>query len=168
MGVVKEKPKNHSKLYTDEDVDYILENLGYMSFKEIGKRLGRRPENIEVKLTNMGIDIKAVLGYLSANQLAQIIGVDGKVVTKWINTKGLPAKRKYIRVGTQKSSQKVKPSYLIDINMFWGWAEKNKNLLNLRKMDPREYMPRWASALRFEQLRESQLPPLRYNFSVGA
>ncbi|MBE3038015.1 MAG: hypothetical protein IMZ62_04285 [Chloroflexi bacterium] len=71
--------------WTTEEDAYVFENRGCLALAEIGARLGRSANAVKVR----GYRIQAATprrtpGYVSGNQIAQILGVDSHIPPAWI------------------------------------------------------------------------------------
>ncbi|WJV32152.1 hypothetical protein QTG56_22540 (plasmid) [Rossellomorea sp. AcN35-11] len=137
-------PKTHK----NKAMDKVIDALEHKSLDQVAKKFGMTQGSIRSKLARQGMGIRGATGYISASQLANILGVDIWVPIRWINNKGMPAKRRSL----VKDSNQPK-SYLIDINEFWIWAKKNTSFIDLTKMSASEYIPDWAYELKKEQMR---------------
>jgi len=64
---------------------------------------------------------------LTASQLADVLGVNSKVVSCWIKKYGLKCTRKITRTKFRFC--------LVEIDDFWNWAEKNQERFNSARME---------------------------------
>lgn len=117
-----------TKFWTDKEVAYLEENLGKVSLKHISKKLKRTESAIKEKCTRLGLtSALSNSGLLNTGDIAKVLGIDRKTVWNFIQYKGLPAKKKVVlRKGEY---------WRIDIDDFWKWLEKNKDLVDLSKME---------------------------------
>ncbi len=116
------------KRWTQEEIEYLESRWGELSVPGIAQRLGRSVEAVLIKANRLGLG-----GHLSGgtkitlSRLCKALGKAGyyhSATTRWISL-GLPVSyRKTVR-GRH---------IMIDIDDFWEWAEKNKDVVNLSLM----------------------------------
>lgn len=122
------------RTWTDEEITYLEDNVGVTRVSYIAKKLGRTTCSIELKMKRLGIsETKTAAGLITANQLGKILKVDTHAVTWWIKEKGLKSTKR-----TPRNKQKM---WMIEIDNFWKRAERNKDLINFYKIEPRILCP---------------------------
>lgn len=122
------------RYWTTEEEDFLKEKVGTLSIPILAKRLGRSVNAIEVRMRKLGIEnTKFLSGKLTANELANALQVDSHAIYLWIRNHGLKA--------VYKATRYTAKFYLIDVNEFWKWAEKNKEKLNFTKIDHLVLLP---------------------------
>ena len=118
------------KLWSKEEVDYLMDNWGTISIKAIAKKLGRSEAAILVKKNKLKLGRFDESGsYITWNQLLVALGFERNgsyKTTSWIENRNFPVKNKKVL------NDRVKIVYLDD---FWKWAEKNKNFINFSKFE---------------------------------
>lgn len=135
--------------WTQEEMDFIEQHVGKMAIPTLAKRLAeecgnvRTPTAVHVKLKKMGItNIRRETGRMTANELATLIGTDIKVVIRWI--------RKGLLKSVRRAACFKTKNYLISVENFWEFAEKNKDQVNFYKIKPNIIIPEpeWVEAER--------------------
>ena len=100
----------------------------YRLFDAAGYR--RTHTAISLKRKRLNLEIRDPERY-SATQLAGLLGVSGKAVTRWIEAEGLPAERR----GTKRTPQQGGDMWWIDRRRLRGWIGAHAQLVDLRKVD---------------------------------
>ena len=131
------------KAWTKEEIKFLEEKYGILSFQAIGRKLGRTPEAIQIKAKRMKLGgIFNASEYLTANELARSLNADNKTIIRWIEKYGLEATFK--KIGLKGCFWRIKP------NNFWKWAKDHQDMIKWSKMDinilGRE--PKWVSVAR--------------------
>lgn len=122
------------KRWTEDELEYLEEKVGKIKLSAIAKTLDRSLNAVELKAKRLGLSgTKYESGKLTANELAQALNVDLKVVTRWVAKKGLKAAKRATR-------EKAK-FILIDVQNFWKWAKDNKDKINFSKIEPYQLLP---------------------------
>lgn len=120
--------------WTDEDVAYLKDRIGSLSFDKIATKLGKTPLAVIRKAEKLGIsNTKFASGLMTMHELASCLCVSDRVVKRLIVKNGLPAERKNFRSNySAKDGKKISKRlfYYIDVKQFWKWAENNKDLIN--------------------------------------
>lgn len=116
-----------AKPYTQEEMDYIEDKFGTLSYKAIAKHLGRSENAIFLKAQRMGLGnpTMSMADKLTIVSLAQAINKEYTEVVNW-EKYGLPVKKKRFR------NKAVK---VIAIKDFWNWAYENMNMLDFTKIE---------------------------------
>ena len=112
------------KKWTQEELDFLEEKWGVLSKKLIAKKLNRSLNSVIVKAVRLGLG-----GYINArdeitlNLLINTLGYknSNSGVSKKFENHNIPIKKMKI------IDKSVK---MVNINEFWKWAEKNKEILN--------------------------------------
>lgn len=131
------------KAWTKDEIKFLEEKYGILSFKTIGKRLGRTPEAIQVKAKRMKLGgIFNTSEYLTASELARSLNVDNKAIIRWIEKHELEAT--FRKIGLKGYFWRIKP------NNFWKWAKDHQDMIKWSKMDINILgkEPKWVSAAR--------------------
>ena len=113
------------KRWTEEDLEFLMNNFGRISLQSISEKLNRSKIAIQGKAHRLGLILLEANGQLTAAQLAEAIGADRKTVVAWIKNKGLKACK---RVIGDKASY-----WRINIEDFWKFALLNKEIIDFRK-----------------------------------
>lgn len=123
--------ENHQKKWTKEQTQTLLENIGSTSISYVATRTGKTFNAVIRKLERLGkSDLTYYSGRFRTYEFAEIIGVDPSTILSWIKEKGLPSKQFH-----KKGKRDVKRRHhYIDVDEFWEWAEKNKNLIHFKKI----------------------------------
>lgn len=179
LGIAKSTLYNYCKKYgiensrywTDEEVHYLEMNFGKYPIKTLAKRLKRTESAIRGKCDKLGLTSAfANTGYVNTNDVAKAIGIDRKTVSDWIRFKGLPAKKRVVL--------KERMIWHIDIKDLWTWLEKNKDWINLSKLEKNIFGPEpsWVNEKRKEDIKnkrrhglnwsEFELDYLRANYRI--
>lgn len=132
LGLVA--PRFREAPWSEAEVD-ILEQHAHRSLpviRRILERAGyRRTETaISVKRKRVGASQVDPNQY-SAHALSQLMGVDGKTVTRWIEKCGLPAKRR----GTERTAEQGGDMWSISRRSLRTWIAENAAHVDLRKVD---------------------------------
>ncbi|MFD2442490.1 helix-turn-helix domain-containing protein [Bacillus sp. CGMCC 1.16607] len=130
----------------NKDVQFILENLGKYSIETLAKKTGRSIQSIIILLKRITgtSNTKASTGMVTAGELAKIIGVDRNTVLGWMNRHGLPFTRRITRI--------KKRFTFVEINLFWQWAEKNRDKIDFSRIEKNSLPPEplWVAKERLE------------------
>lgn len=145
----------HTDGWSDEDVNILLEGVGVLSFDAIAGKVGKTPEAVESKLDKLGAaNTKIASGLVTMHELAIFLCVDDKKVKRMIEKHGLPHYRKNFRKyeRNERRHKKKRLFYYINVEEFWKWAEKNKDLINWHQVpeDALPPEPLWVNPRRTE------------------
>lgn len=117
------------KNWTPEEVAYLEESWGMTSIPTIANKLGRSVEAVTLKAYRLGLGRHIHSGTrITLVQLCKALGNKNfynNARTRWIPL-GLPVR--YQRVIDSKFA-------MIDIDDFWEWAEKNKDIIDFSHME---------------------------------
>jgi hypothetical protein len=131
------------RTWTKEDEEYLQDNWGSVSIAGIAKYLGRSLNAVKLKAQKSGLsDARMNFDGITLNQLALALDKTFTSVKSWIETYGMPVKKKLFC--------KEARVMVIGYSDFWKWAEQHKEVINLAKME--ENMigpePKWAKVKR--------------------
>lgn len=166
LGIGKTTLYNYCKKYgietrnrwTDEEVYYLEMNFGKYPLEKLAKKLNKTETAIRGKCGRLGLTgAFANTGYINTNDVAKAIGVDRKTVSDWIRFKGLPAKKKVFL--------KKRMNWHIDVKDLWVWLEKNKDWINLSKLEKNILGPEpsWVDEKRREDINKKIRKHLRWS-----
>lgn len=131
------------KRWTESEIDYLKENVGYRRIADIAETLNRTETAVMLKFKRLGIGkTKNVAGRVTCGELASLFSVDRKTVNLWVVNHGLPANRKV-------TSLKMRYN-LISPEEFWEWAYDHRGRINFQKLEKNALPPEpdWVSAER--------------------
>lgn len=118
------------KRWTKEEEDYLEESWGEKSIPTLAKNLNRTVGAVTVKKNRMGLGAH-LMGdeRISANSLV-------KTVFSTSNSRGHSDLKIWARNGLKIYKHRINQGSfkMVDIDEFWTWAEKHKNLLDLSNM----------------------------------
>lgn len=144
------KNSRKSKHYSQEEIDYITENMGLCSVAFMARKLGRTPSGIiGFAFRHFGTSKGTSLqGLYTTPEIADALGVSRSTVRSWITNKGLPAidKRRISRQNNQITRKNLN-AYGIDIEEFFEWLKEHKDSVyidfNKVNLDKFIYVPDW-------------------------
>lgn len=141
------------KVWTKDELNYLVDKYGYMSIKSIAKNLNRTQSAIRNKVARLKLGSFLENGdYITFNQLLITLGYSisggGYMKKSWINDRGLPVFNKKV----ENNSFRV-----IRIDDFWIWAEKNKSFLDFSRFEPLTLgaEPKWVKKKRQYDIRKN-------------
>ena len=108
--------------WTEKEENYMIKYYLRQPVKKTAESLGRSEYSVKRKASKMGLN--HYTEYLSAKVIAKSFNSDVDVVIRWIEKFNLPARK--VICDNQKR-------YLIDPDVFWEWAFKNKSKINWSK-----------------------------------
>jgi hypothetical protein len=120
----------HNK-YKKSELEYLTKFWGRKSLTEISDELGRSKCGIHQKAKRL--KLRGILNsdeYLSAHQIAQIMGKQSNTIMRWVKVKGLKGKYKIMMNGTKKGVWRIKHTDLIN------WLKLNQDKFDSRKIIP--------------------------------
>ena len=113
------------KNWTKQEEEYLADNWGTLSVATIAKNLGRSENAIVVRKGRLGLGAFLDNGdYVTWNQLLETIGhghADGYKMKSWVKNRNFPVHTRRVN----KNSFKI-----VYLHEWWGWAEKNRDLLD--------------------------------------
>ncbi|WP_442637672.1 DNA-binding protein [Rossellomorea marisflavi] len=131
------------KRWTDSEIDYLKENVGYRRVADIAQTLNRTETAVMLKFKRLGIGkTKNVAGRVTCGELASLFSIDRNTVKSWVNKHGLPANRKV-------TSLKMRYN-LISPEEFWEWAYHNRERMDFQKLEKNALPPEpeWVASER--------------------
>lgn len=108
------------KEWTTAETEYLLDRYCNQPVKKTAAVLGRSTASVKHKAQKLGLNIY-VNEFIYARTLARCFNQDIRVVFRWIEKLGLPARKRRV-ANTLR--------YLIDVENFWKWAETHKEDIN--------------------------------------
>lgn len=136
-----ENPERPERLkrWTEEEIDYLKENVGYRRIKDIAETLGRTETAVTLKIKRLKLGkTRSLSDKITSGELANILQVDRNTVRGWINYHGLPA--------SKKVTSHTRKYILISPESFWKWAESHRERIDFQKLErnalPPE--PKWV------------------------
>lgn len=86
-----------NRIWTQEEVDFLYDNLGVLSYKAIGKKLNRTSEAVRSKCQKLKLGgITLYSEFLTTAELGRAIGRDKSTIVRYIKNNGLPARKKIL------------------------------------------------------------------------
>lgn len=126
------------KTWTQEEDNYLLDELGNITISLMAKRLGRSKGSVENRLWYLGCTgIASSTGSFRVYEFAEILGIDPSTVRRWIKEEGLPAKQFY-KNGNKDTKGR---HYYIFPDEFWRWAKKHQDLVHFKKLQRGVLLP---------------------------
>lgn len=120
--------ENRGKNWTIEEEMFLEEKFGILSYEKIAEKLGRPVGGISKKAIKLGLGNPLdCSGFLTANKLAEILGMDAKCIARWVKEYGL--------VGSKRNISHKRRNWQISINNFFIWAEKNQDKFNAFRIE---------------------------------
>jgi transposase len=114
--------------WTQEEIEFISENWGLKSVPEIAKTINRTPLAVQQKAQELCLGpTKEATEYMTASQVAKIMGVGINTVKRWIKMHGLKARRKVVFM-----KQKI---YIISLPKLLVWLKENQDKWDSRKVE---------------------------------
>lgn len=152
---MSKKRENHKRLWTQEDVEYLLDNYGgNVSLKTLAKRL-KRSENAIVskyrKLTDSESLLLATYDF-TTSLLLEGMGVTQSTINKWVEVKVLP----YTTITkSYRSPRKYNQT------AFFKWVRENKEMIDFKKCTEGVLLPepKWF----VEEIRKAKLDVTKRN-----
>jgi hypothetical protein len=115
--------------WTKEEDLYLEEKWGIASVPAIANKLGRTIYAVTNRVSRLGLSSYLESGsYITLNTLFKELGI-GQSYTGY--------KKKWLAAGCPIKNKKIKTSNfrVIEIDAFWKWAEKNKQLVNFKDLE---------------------------------
>ena len=125
--------------WTEDEEIFLFENVGKLTFLNIGIELGRSKSSVASKAKLLGVKIVDNQGFLDGETFCRAIGISRSTFEYWRKAHNFPAKKtkdfKYLA---------------IDLDKFWKWARKNKKIVNWTKFEVGVLgvEPRWVREVR--------------------
>ncbi|OLO26151.1 hypothetical protein BTR23_24150 [Alkalihalophilus pseudofirmus] len=122
------------KNWTNEEVNFLLENAGTFKLSTIAYKLNRSEHATLCKMKRLGIsNTKEQTGLLTTTELELLLRVDRSTIRRWIIEHGLKCLKK-----TTRSNKKF---YLIHPSDFWDWAYENRERVDFSKIEYQSIVP---------------------------
>ena len=118
------------RTWTDEEIEYLKEAWGNIRIEIIRRKLNKRTITaIRLKAKRLGLGGAKANGYkyITAGQVAKILGEDRKTIWKWIQKGKIKAKLQTIS-GEQKW-------WCIDFEYFIKWLQENQQMYDATKIE---------------------------------
>jgi len=137
------------KKWTKQDIEYLVDNWGYVSIGTIASNLNRSISAINIKKNKLKLGAFLNSGeYITFNQLSIALGrntISNYTMISWVKNRNFPVKTKYV------NRCKFRIVYLSD---FWKWAEKNRTFIDFAKVEKNILgkEPDWAKEQRTTDL----------------
>ena len=141
-----------SKRWTQREEEYLLKKYSRQPTEVTAMRLNRSVNSVRSKAQRMGV------GFFNedifATTIAKCFHTHLRVVSLWISKYDLPYK---------KANENVGQKYIIDVDDFWKWADKHRNLINWSKYETKSLLPEpdWVEG----EIRAYKTPNTRKKFS---
>ena len=125
--------------WTEDEEIFLFENVGKLTFLNIGIELGRSENSVASKANLLGVKIVDNQGFLDGETFCETIGISRSTFEYWRKAHNFPAKK-----------QKDFKYLAIDLDKFWNWAKKNKKIINWTKFETGALgvEPRWVREVR--------------------
>lgn len=136
MSLVKENYQTKSKYrkWTKNEEEKLASIYGTKSIYSIARILHRNPSGVLNKIKRMKLSSSnEYQGLINVTQFSKILNVHTSTINVWIKNREFPNTR---RVTTFKHSY-----ILIDVDEFWEWAERNKDVVDFSKIQPQILLP---------------------------
>ncbi len=123
---------SRNRVWTSEEEEFLSENWGRVSVDSLCKQLNRSRNAINVRVQRLHLPPFLESGeYVTFNQLLLALGYSvsssSYKLKSWWRDRGFPMRRQ------RRGSSVVR---VVNLDEFWEWAEKNRNFLDLSKMEP--------------------------------
>jgi hypothetical protein len=120
--------------WTDEEIEYVKENIGTVKVATIARKLNRTYTSVELKMKRLGLsNTKSFTGQLTKCELALHLKVDPKSIKLWIEHHGLKC--------TKRVTRNTKMFHFINPEDFWNWAYQNKERIDFSKIERQTILP---------------------------
>lgn len=141
-----------NRTWSEDELSFIQDKWGTVSIPGIAESLGRTVDAVKVKAVKMGLGRHLHSGSeITLNALFNALG-KGKsyswLSNRWVRC-GLPIKYK------KSLNRKYR---VIDIDKFWKWAEKNKDIIDFSKFEKGMLgaEPEWVSVKRAADIKAAK------------
>jgi hypothetical protein len=122
------------KNWSASEIEYVKQHVGIFKIQTIADKLGRSEQSVLNKMKKLGLsNTKNQTGYLTTNELSDILKVDRTVIRGWMKRHGLT----YIK----RATRTTKKFYLIHPKDFWEWAEKHQEKIDFSKIEANSIVP---------------------------
>lgn len=129
--------------WTPEMDDFLYEHANSKKYSWIAKQLGKTITAVDKRIQSLGIEDKhGMSGTFTANQVAQVLGKDSKVVLTWIRERGLKAERRsHLTSKIQDQESRKYQRYFIEPEAVWKWVSKNRQAIDFTKVQRGVLLP---------------------------
>ncbi|WP_209124905.1 helix-turn-helix domain-containing protein [Alkalihalobacillus sp. BA299] len=122
------------KNWTEEEIYFLLENVGTIKLTTIAQKLNRSEHSILCKMKRLGIsNTKEQTGLLTTCELEDLLQVDRSTIRRWITEHGLKS--------IKKTTRSKKKFHLINTSDFWSWAYQNREKVDFSKIEYQSIVP---------------------------
>jgi hypothetical protein len=120
--------------WTDQEIEYVKENLGSVKITTIAHNLERTPTSVELKIKRLGLsNTKSSTGQLTVHELAKLLKIEPNSVKLWVTKHGLKC--------TKKVTRNTKAFHFIKPEDFWNWSYQNKERVDFSKIERHTILP---------------------------
>ncbi|NSL52719.1 MerR family transcriptional regulator [Calidifontibacillus erzurumensis] len=120
--------------WSQEELNYLKENVGIYKIATIAKKLNRSYESINQKINRLGLaNTKIHTGFITLGELARYLKIDRNTVKCWVRKYGLPCIKRVTR--------KSKVFYFVNPSEFWKWAEVHKDKVKFSDIEKNTIIP---------------------------
>lgn len=142
----------HGRIWTPEEIEYLQEKWGCASVKRIAEQLQRTECAVLLKASRLKLGAHLENGeYVIFHQLLLTLGKSSGYTyyTDMLVRKGLKIRKHKVRNHSYR---------VVDLDDFWAFAEKNKELFDFSKFEKNSLgaEPEWVSAKRNEDIKKSR------------
>lgn len=125
------KTKNSGRHWTEEDIDYVLNNYANTNLEKMAKHLGRTETAIQRKIEKLiGSRRRSYCeGFFSTQEMGEILGVSKSTVARWIKEHGFPAT--VVQKKNAEGNKNNQYIYLINPDNVWKWVKNNRDKMNV-------------------------------------
>ena len=140
------------KKWTDEDKEFLKENLGRLKIEKICAKLNRSEKAVRDRMYREGINSMQI--FINFNMLSKACSVDGKTPYRWTKH-GLKYKRRKILNRYYNT---------VSVDSFWEWAKDNKHKLNFAKIERGVLLPEpeWLDEAVKESMKNKKRNPKKW------
>ena len=134
-----------NKTWTQEEINYLVENWGTVNVKSIAKKLGRTENAVLIKKCKLRLGPFCESGdYVAVNQLSHVVtgsNWNSYRMISWVKNRGFPLRYQKIRNNSMK---------VVRLDEWWSWAEKNQEFLDFSKFEKNSLgaEPEWVGIKR--------------------
>ena len=141
------------KNWTKEEEERLAEEWGMYSVDTIAKHLSRSHNAILIKVSRLGLGSHlSNSSMVTLNQLLDALGLHGGYTER---------SRKFKAAGLKIHKQRVKDCSfrMVDLEEFWEWAEKNKQLIDFSRFEENALgaEPSWVKVKRAEDFKRGRM-----------
>ncbi|MBT2696371.1 hypothetical protein J7E79_02830 [Bacillus sp. ISL-40] len=127
LGVWERKREKRNS-WTKDDLDFLQDRWGQISFKTIAQKLNRSVDAVKQKAFDLSLgDASLSFEGITLHQLALATNISYSVYKNWVNLYDFPIKRKVFAY-----EMKVQ---VVRYHDWWKWAEKNKQMIDFSRIE---------------------------------